>query len=461
MTSLYSRVFYLLALYVGLCVSMQEDDIVPETSFAITQLNHEESDAKPTVNGNAMLQSSKSKRKYYSVAVTVGDRRFSGSKDSIEIQLEGKNGEKTPFIPLGSKFKLNEKRKKRFLLKNIGDAEQVSLVRLRSNGGDGLLVSMLEVSTGKKHIVKKMFSAGFRFLMCRKEDPPRVLDACTISLTPVAATGDMPSCVPACPAVNKLPPAPLTSDYKLPTPDHGHNLRTHSTRLQYDGFAVEMDCSRNAAFRFEYMTYADCGCHPRHHGFRVDPDKSRIGRSCQQKNGKAYKKTRGVAFDRGHLVPANHLDHDKDAITQSNYMTNILPQAAYMNRGAWLETEELVECLRDKEPLHVVGGAVWDSNDPRYNWFQKSHNVKNPSFFWKVVTAREHHKDDHHRIAFWLPNNEVAKRGTIDKYVVSIATLEENLAKYGQPQSFDIPQEEKQHTPKEAWNHIPGCNKAL
>jgi endonuclease G len=218
-----------------------------------------------------------------------------------------------------------------------------------------------------------------------------------------------------------------------------------------------MDCSRNAAFRFDYMTYADCGCHPRSHGFKLDPD---FPRSCQQRNGKAYKKTQGVAFDRGHMVPANHLDHDEEAITQSNYMTNIMPQAALMNRGAWLETEELIECLRDKEPLHVVGGAVWDPKDPRHNWFEKSHGVKNPSWFWKVVTASKNHAEDHHRIAFWLPNNEVAKRGTIGKYVVSIATLEARLAKFGQPQTFDIPAEQKSHTPKKAWNHIKGCDKS-
>ncbi|HIG39559.1 MAG TPA: hypothetical protein EYQ14_03340, partial [Gammaproteobacteria bacterium] len=43
---------------------------------------------------------------------------------------------------------------------------------------------------------------------------------------------------------------------------------------------------------------------------------------------------KGQRYDRGHLVPANHLDYSKKAIKQSNYMTNILPQAANMNRGA-------------------------------------------------------------------------------------------------------------------------------
>jgi len=136
-------------------------------------------------------------------------------------------------------------------------------------------------------------------------------------------------------------------------------------------------------------------------------------------------------------------------------------QAALMNRGAWLESEELVECLRDKEPVHVLGGAVYDHEDPRYNWFQASHYVKNPSFFWKVVTVANHHPEDFHRIAFWFPNNEVAKRGTIGSYVTSLANLEMLLDKFGQPQVFDVPKNEKDHVPKAAWNHIAGCDKSL
>ena len=55
-----------------------------------------------------------------------------------------------------------------------------------------------------------------------------------------------------------------------------------------------------------------------------------------------------------------------------------------MNRGAWLQSEEIIECLRVTESLYVVGGAVFDESDPRFGWFKASHNVDNPSYFWKV-----------------------------------------------------------------------------
>jgi DNA/RNA endonuclease G (NUC1) len=39
-------------------------------------------------------------------------------------------------------------------------------------------------------------------------------------------------------------------------------------------------------------------------------------------------------------------------------MTNILPQAANMNRGTWLLTEEIIECYRDIDELLVIGGVI-------------------------------------------------------------------------------------------------------
>jgi DNA/RNA endonuclease G (NUC1) len=62
-----------------------------------------------------------------------------------------------------------------------------------------------------------------------------------------------------------------------------------------------------------------------------------------QKPAKAY----GVGYHRGHLVPANHLDGSEETIKASNTMTNILPQTADLNLGAWLQTEEIIECYRD------------------------------------------------------------------------------------------------------------------
>lgn len=82
-----------------------------------------------------------------------------------------------------------------------------------------------------------------------------------------------------------------------------------------------------------YNAQRDSGNSKRYNSFYLDPT---VPADCQQTSTKAY----GQNYDRGHQVPANHLDASPIAIKQSNFMTNILPQAPNMNRGAWLLTEE-------------------------------------------------------------------------------------------------------------------------
>ena len=57
-------------------------------------------------------------------------------------------------------------------------------------------------------------------------------------------------------------------------------------------------------------------------------------------------------------MSAIHFEQSQTAIAQTNYMTNILQQAANMNQGAWLLTDEIIECNRDIEDLHVIGGVI-------------------------------------------------------------------------------------------------------
>ena len=126
--------------------------------------------------------------------------------------------------------------------------------------------------------------------------------------------------------------------------------------VAYTGFEVWESRAVRGAFRFAYDATMDCGKLARLGSFCTD---KAFPANCQQTSGKAYPAVGGTKFDRGHLVPSNHFDHDAVAIQETNRMTNILPQVDLMNRGAWLETEELIECYRDLEPLRVLGGAVF------------------------------------------------------------------------------------------------------
>ena len=88
-----------------------------------------------------------------------------------------------------------------------------------------------------------------------------------------------------------------------------------------------------------------------------------------------------------------------------------------MNRGAWLLTEEIVECYRDIEPLKVIGGVVWGKNSSDDYWLN-SHGVATPDAYWKVVVAKDQ------VIAWIVPNSADAKRNKLDQYIVRVAELE-------------------------------------
>jgi endonuclease G, mitochondrial len=215
-------------------------------------------------------------------------------------------------------------------------------------------------------------------------------------------------------------------------------------QLDYDGFTVWLDCSKRGAVKFRYNAQRDGGNEKRHGNFFLDPQ---VPPECQQASAKAY----GKNYDRGHLVPANHLDHSASAIKASNTMTNILPQAANMNRGAWLLTEEIVECYRDIDELLVIGGVIW-GNNPADDFFVQSHGIQTPDAFWKVVVRGT--GQDERAIAWVVPNSPEAAKRNLDSYLVSVDALERLTG-----ENIPVADYAKLDKPKRSWMIPRGCDK--
>ena len=221
--------------------------------------------------------------------------------------------------------------------------------------------------------------------------------------------------------------------------------RAEILELQYEGFTIWIDCDLRGATQFYYKAEADSGSHKRNSEYFIDPD---IPKRCQQTATSPYKHLiNETRYDRGHLVPANHLDGSKQSINQTNFMSNILPQAADMNRGAWLQTEEIVECYRDLDPLEVWGGVIWGDNHED-DYFVDSHGVKTPDAFWKIIIRKDH------GIAWIVPNTSQAKRRMLDKYLVSIDEIE-TITEL----TFDIPPGQKLRPLLSSWTIPKGCDK--
>lgn len=242
--------------------------------------------------------------------------------------------------------------------------------------------------------------------------------------------------------------APTTAQIMRPTMGAvrgGSFAGGHIQKLDYEGFTVWLDCARKGPVKFMYNAQHDTGNKARASSFRIDPD---VPKECQQASAKAY----GNSYDRGHLVPANHLDYSETAIRQSNYMTNILPQAANMNRGAWLLTEEIVECYRDIDELLVIGGVIW-GNNPADDYFIQSHGVATPDAFWKVIIRGSGQNE--RAIAWVVPNSPEATKRNLDPYLVSIDELERLTG-----ETIPVADYAKHDKPASSWMIPRGCDKS-
>ncbi|MGZ8161400.1 MAG: DNA/RNA non-specific endonuclease [Methylobacter sp.] len=215
-------------------------------------------------------------------------------------------------------------------------------------------------------------------------------------------------------------------------------------KLDYPGFTVWVDCAQRGAVKFQYVAQRDNGNAKRYDKFFLDPN---VPTECQQFSSQAY----GMKYDRGHQVPANHLDASEDAIKATNTMTNILPQAANMNRGAWLQTEEIIECYRDIDELLVIGGVIW-GNNLADDYFVASHGVKTPDAYWKVIIRGT--GQDERAIAWIVPNTQEATRKNLDQCLVSVDDLERITGV-----KIPVADYAKHDKPSASWMIPQGCNK--
>ena len=216
-------------------------------------------------------------------------------------------------------------------------------------------------------------------------------------------------------------------------------------KLDYSGFTVWLDCTKRAPIKFQYVAQHDTGNLKRYDKFSLDP---KVLKDCQQYSSKAY----GLRYDRGHQVPANHMDYSAIAIKQTNYMTNILPQAANMNRGAWLQTEKITECYRDIAELLVIGGVIWGNNEAD-DYFVQSHGVKTPDAYWKVIIRGTGQAEQ--AIAWIVPNSQNATAKQIDQYLVTIDDLEKIIG-----DKIPIADYAKHEKLKTSWQIPIGCNES-
>lgn len=129
----------------------------------------------------------------------------------------------------------------------------------------------------------------------------------------------------------------------------------------------------------------------------------------------------GSGYDRGHLVPAFDRGFNKEAMEETFYMTNVVPQVPAFNRGIWKKLESKVrKWAKVEQRLYVITGPLLRNNIEGVERIGENGPTV-PRGFYKIVLDY----DGSYRkgIAFMFKNKDTDQ--PLEKFVTTIDLVEE------------------------------------
>jgi endonuclease G len=175
-------------------------------------------------------------------------------------------------------------------------------------------------------------------------------------------------------------------------------LKGNYTELCRKGYADFYDNDRKIPFlTFEHLTPTTIGRgQSARTSFHEDPQVAPEFRS----KLKDYSKT-GKTYDRGHLADAQNAGDD-EAMADTMFLSNIVPQVGSFNRGSWksLETAIAKDVRRGADYYVITGAIAFKSTDYIGN------HVVVPTHMFKIVIDKKSNKT-----RAWLLPNAVNNKG--------------------------------------------------
>lgn len=125
----------------------------------------------------------------------------------------------------------------------------------------------------------------------------------------------------------------------------------------------------------------------------------------------------GFPFDRGHLSPGADNTQNDEIMSESFFLSNMVPQVPNHNRGIWKQLETLVrQWVTEGKDIYVASGTIYA---PGYQTIG-ANRVGIPTHMWKVIVDRKSSK----AIAFILPNAPLPVQD-LPKYATTIDQVEQ------------------------------------
>jgi len=125
-------------------------------------------------------------------------------------------------------------------------------------------------------------------------------------------------------------------------------------------------------------------------------------------------------YDRGHLAPLGSFKNSIYA-SQTNYLSNITPQKADLNRGPWVKLENDIRTLVQMNRLvYVMTGPLYEHEMAPLPKANEKHTV--PSAYWKVVIVPTGSKTFEH--AAFIMEQESGRKDDVKSKAVTIDEVE-------------------------------------
>ena len=134
-----------------------------------------------------------------------------------------------------------------------------------------------------------------------------------------------------------------------------------------------------------------------------------------------YKKANTILkTDRGHQAPLASFKNTLYA-HETNYLSNITPQKADLNQGAWVRLETKVRNLvKQGRTVFVMTGPLYEREMPKLPETTESHSV--PSGYWKIIAVDNGNSID---IAAFIFDQDTPRKDKILTHQVTVDEVEQ------------------------------------
>ena len=181
----------------------------------------------------------------------------------------------------------------------------------------------------------------------------------------------------------------------------------------HKNYAVIHSCSAKAPVAvFEHLTQATMsGPATRKDDFRPDPQ---VTPNCSATL--ADYATVGRTHDRGHMSPAKNNTINAEIMSESFFLSNMVPQVANNNRGIWkqLEMQERQWATAPGTDFYIISGGIYDQGHAK-----TGNGLGIPTRLYKIIIEKNSKKV----MAYLMPNGPLPV-ADLPKYQTTVAAVE-------------------------------------